>query len=103
MLNKITIVVGLITIISLTQSSIARADSVKDAIRDANRVAGEAERFHNGVMLPAIQRQENYMNQLNIACYRGNLQACRESTRLLRRQNQRLERHLQWQRQRLGR
>lgn len=103
MLNKIAIVAGLMTVISLAQGSIARADYTQDAIRDANRVAGEAEQFHQRVMVPAIQRQEGYMSQLNTACQQGNLQACRESTRLLRRQNQRLERHLQWQRQRLGR
>jgi flagellar basal body P-ring protein FlgI len=102
MLNKITIVTGLMTVIALSQGSIARADDVTDAINEANGVASQAEWYHENVLTPQIEQQERYLNQLQSLCIQGNTQACRESTDFYRRQSDRYDRVIEWQRQRLG-
>jgi hypothetical protein len=102
MFNKVVILTGLMTAISLSQCPIAHADDVNDAIREANFTADVALRYNRNVVVPEIQRQERYNNQLQNACYQGNTQACRKSTERLRRQNARFNRAILRQRQQLG-
>lgn len=101
MFNKVVILTGLMTAISLSQCPIAHADYVNDAINEAYGVAGEAIRYNRNVVVPEIQRQERYNNRLQNACYQGNTQACRKSTDRLRRQNARFNRAILRQRQQL--
>ena len=102
MFNKNTIAAGLLTVIALSQGSIARADYVTDAINEANGVASQAEAYNRNVIIPQVEQQESYLNQLQSLCYQGNADACSESTNFYRRQNERYDRVIEWQRQRLG-
>ena len=102
MFNKVVILTGLMTAISLSQCPIAHANDVDDAIREANVLIREGTTIHRDVVLPEIQRQEWYNTQLQNACYQGNIQACHESTERLRRENARLDGAILRQRQQLG-
>jgi hypothetical protein len=87
MLNKIAIVAGLMTVITLAQGSIARADNVRDAINGLDSVTDDIQENYNR-QLPKIQELEERLKQLNYLCYyQGNNQACLESTEIYRRLN----------------
>jgi hypothetical protein len=101
MFNKISIAASFITVITFSHCSIARADYVNDAIRQANGVASQAEYYNRNVLIPQVAAQERYINQLQSLCARGNYQACRASSVLIRRQSNQYNSHLQRQRQRL--
>ena len=73
-----------------------------DAIDEANAVVRQAEAYHRNELVPAIKKQERYLNQLQRSCIQGNTQACNESTAFYRRQSKRYDRVIQWQRQRMG-
>lgn len=101
MLNKFAIVAGLMTVISLAQGSIARADYVSDAIDEANGVASQAEAYNRDVVVPQVIQSEQYLNQLQSLCSQGSTQACNEASALIYSQSQRFDQVLQWQRARL--
>ena len=103
MLTKIILTAGLITIAALSQCQTAYADDVTDAINQANELVREGEARYKNELAPALKQQEEYLQQLHNACVQGNNQACDEVTEFYRRQNERLDRVLQWQRQRMGR
>jgi hypothetical protein len=102
MLNKKTLVTIFIALVACTPCSIAHADEVSDAIDEANNLAGQAEIYNRDVLMPQIEQQERYFNQLQSLCNQGDMNACEESIALLRRQNDRFDEVLQWQRQQLG-
>lgn len=103
MLNKIAIATGLMAVIIISQASIARADDVTDAIKDANILIRQMNEYDRTELQPAIAQQEQYLERLKSSCLQeNNQQACNQFTEFYRRQSERYDRQIQQQRQRMG-
>lgn len=79
----------------------ASADSYVDQVlNETNQLTQDLESYYQNVLVPASVQYDNYLNQLLRACGNGNQSACDEYDVRIGAQNERLDRAIDYMRNR---